>query len=231
MKTALLACSGFVSCCLITAPAQAAIISFTGNGQILSSAPKSVVNSSKAGGYFNNKLMTGFNEQQNVLLNKDLKVDNLAIGQTGKKTAKMTSLNSSIAAGTKINSHMIFLNQKDGQTGLLQAQATWKFDGKILGVMSDVDGLLIGASDQQLGATGTNYGASFKNRGMETNDIYSFLGNNELKVNMNITQPGDWIRVITAAPTQSASTPEPTMMAGLLAAGALGARLRKRAQR
>jgi hypothetical protein len=225
MKRTALAFGGFLSCVLSAAPSQAAVLSVSGGGQIIS-APTSVVNSSKSGGYAND-LMSGFNEQQNLFLTQNLAVDSIVNGKV-EKTKFSTAGTSFISAGKKINSHMIFLNQKDGQTGTIKAESIWTFDGKILGVMSDLNGSLLSASDSLLGAAGTTYGQAFSNRGMETGDTYSVLSPSELKVNMNITQPGDWIRVITeASDLSSTPVPEPTTLVTLFAVGALGLRQRK----
>jgi len=54
------------------------------------------------------------------------------------------------------------------------------------------------ANSNYLGAAGTFYPRAFGNRGMEANDSYIINGN-QLTVNMQVTEPGDWIRVITAS--------------------------------
>jgi hypothetical protein len=96
----------------------------------------------------------------------------------------------------------------------------WLFDGVILGIMSDRGGLLEAASTFELGNAATNYtvgvGAPpFAARGIESNngglgpypnDGYTINGN-MLTLGMSVTEPGDWIRVITAA-----SVPEPSII-------------------
>lgn len=49
-----------------------------------------------------------------------------------------------------------------------------------------------------LGAPGTFYPGAFPDRGLEANDSYLVSGN-AITVNMNVAQPGDWIRVVTMA--------------------------------
>ena len=134
--------------------------------------------------------MVGFDERQNVLLTQDLKVD----GGT-------------IARGTRVNSHMILFNLPDDPDGSAttsewffgaRAENEWIFSGPVLGVMSDMDGLLEDASTERLGARTTVYpSGAFFLRGFEENDAYDGVGTTRLRVRMSVWQPGDWIRVIT----------------------------------
>lgn len=84
-----------------------------------------------------NMAMQGFDEKQGVL--------------SGGYTAD----GGSIAAGIRVDSHMIFLNSK-GSVGLQHVDVEWTFSGNILGVMSDVDGNFEFASLADLGAVPTN---------------------------------------------------------------------------
>ena len=146
-----------------------------------------------------NLAQQGFDERQGVLLGSALLVDS-----------------GSIAAGTVVNSHMIFLN-KPGPGSSVHASVAWTFSGTIIGVMSDFFGTLEVASTPLLGAPGTTYpGASFIGRGFETNDSYSGIGSNILTVSMSTKQPGDRIRVITAT-----AVPEPATIA-LITLGLFG---------
>jgi hypothetical protein len=130
----------------------------------------------------------GFNEQQSVLLAIALAVDG-----------------GLIPAGTLISSHMIFLNT-DGSVFATDT-GTWSFDGLILGVMSDNGGALEAASSALLGALGTIYPGAFANRGLEANDSYIVAGN-IITLADSVTEPGDWIRVITLA----TPVPEPSTL-------------------
>lgn len=150
--------------------------------------------------------MLGFNERQGVLLSSALAVD----GGT-------------IAAGLRVSSHMIFLNGDDSLTAALshgtsQNAVQWTFSGTILGVMSDRGARLELASTALLGSPTTLYptGNRSGSRGFElgTNPLDGYRVNgNVLDVWMSVTQPGDWIRVVTAAPV-----PVPAAF-GFLAAG------------
>jgi hypothetical protein len=163
------------------APASTAHALLTGGPDIIS-PPASVVDSSTAGGASNHH-QQGFNERQGVRL-----------------TAPLATDGGSIPAGTVVNSHMIFLNVPDGAAGATDTGRVWTFDTKILGVISDQNGVKLDASDF-LGAPPTAYPAAFPNRGLEsTTDSYSVSGTS-ITVNMTVSQPGDWIRVITQGPS------------------------------
>lgn len=149
---------------------------------LLSDAPPEVLNGNViATG------QTGFDERQGVLLGSNLRIDG-----------------GWIAAGTVVDSHMIFLNAPD-RNRIIHNDVMWNFSGDILGVMSDRRGRREAASNSILGAIGTSYEAPFRARGMERNDSYSISGN-VLTVNMRVTQPGDWIRVVTVSVPDAGST-------------------------
>ena len=180
-------------------PAQAAILSASEGGKIIDAPDSTAVNAEVS------DLMQGFDEKQNVLLKKDLKVD---FGEI-------------IEAGTEVNSHMIFLDSP-GSSDVTQI-VEWLFDGEILGIMSDPAGNLEAASNSILGAEDTQYG-SFGARGLEAGKERNgyVKDGNKLNLKMRVTSPGDWIRVVTKAnPTQS--VPEPASILGLLGVGAFGA--------
>ncbi len=137
-------------------------------------------------------------------------------------------LGGSIAAGTRVDSHMIFLNNPSSGT-IFHNDVKWTFSGAILGVMSDSSGNLEAASTSILGLTGTTtYPASgFTARGMEGGDGYAVAGN-VLTVDMGVSQPGDWIRVVT----KSSSVPDTGSTIFLLGAGLMSlAAARRRIKR
>ncbi len=193
------------------------VLSSQGLPALVVDAPASVADDAPGA---ENAAMWGFNEVQGFTLLSDLAVDG-----------------GFVAAGTRVSSHMIFLNTagngltKHGTDGA--GAVEWTFDGNILGVMSDKTGKLEAASSGFLGAPGTFYPGAFNARGFEsnsaarTNDFYtvSAIFGNVLEVGMEVTEPGDWIRVITAAPTP---VPLPAaawmLLAGLAGLAAAGRR-------
>lgn len=205
---------------------HAAIIGFvdpdgtnTGSVAQIIGAPSSVLED-----LVENSAQQGFDERQNVELSRDIATDQ-----------------GTILEGTLVSSHMIFLNT-DGNARTDHYDVTWLFDGDILGIMSDYNGNLESATSDILGAVGTNYdipstgtgaAAPFAARGLEqnqgcsdtnTNDGYSFLGN-ALTLCMAVTEPGDWIRVVTAATPVPVPAALPLLLAGL---GGLGLMARRK---
>ncbi|WP_169544223.1 hypothetical protein [Sneathiella aquimaris] len=213
------AASGLVLALVSVAPAHALLVGVSNSQSTLDNIatgafaeildpnnPVQVANSTVS-----NLAQQGFTEQRGVLLTSALDVDG-----------------GSVAAGNRVDSHMIFLNKSDQTSGTLRSLGvTWEFDGQILGVMSDAGGLKEAASNALLGATSTTYPGAFGNRGMEGADNYFMLGN-LLTVDMLVTQPGDWIRVVTvsAVPLPAAL---PLYGAGVALMGFLGWRKRRKA--
>lgn len=161
-----------------------------------------------------NQAIQAFDEVQNYLLAADLAVDGGVI-----------------AAGTRVSSHLIFLNTADGAThpishgvGANSAAASFSFDGNILGVMSATDGSQFFASDSILGLATTLYPSSVRNnRGMEgdptdglTNDDWYSVLANTITLGMHVTTPGDWVRVVTQSVVSQ--VPVPAALTMLLSA-------------
>ena len=230
MKRVLTALAGTAFLGIASLPAQAAILSVTPGGSIIA-APDAALDSSIS----DPALMLGFNEQQGVVLSRDIEVDIPELGPAD--WVYDPSWSAIIPEGKKVDSHMILLNVPDGSPGLELADIEWTFDGMILGVMSDRNGVREALSTDILGAPDTLYptdggpdvgalpgsGATFEGfplRGQERhvpgNDFYEIMGDT-LSVDMAVIQPGDWIRVVTM------DVPEPGSVMALFALGALGA--------
>ncbi len=204
---------------LMALPAQASIINVTelagassaGVNASIIAAPAFAQNANLA-----NQAQQGFNEAQGILTTVAHAIDG----------------GGSIAAGTNVNSHMIFLNKANSVGGTLShGSVEWEFDGIILGVMSDSLGNLEAASTFELGNAGTAYDAPFTARGLEAmgtgfsaTDGYTVAGN-KITVGMRVTQPGDWIRVVTAT---AVPVPGTIALMGLGLVGLLGFGRRQR---
>ena len=127
--------------------------------------------------------LQGFNEAQGVTTTQDFAMDDDEV----------------LPAGSFVDSHMIFLNAPLGQR-ITHEDVRFTFGGDIIGVMSDKDGNYEAASTEELGSDTTEYEAPYSLRGMEIGvgplEGYSISGKT-LTINMLVTSPGDWIRVVT----------------------------------
>ena len=169
-----------------------------GDGEIIT-APELMLED--APGAENNN-QQAFDELQNFVLRDDLVTD------TGV-----------ISAGTLVSSHMIFHNTAGNAFD--SDLNTWEFSGEILGLMgfTDHSGANIVASSSLLGAPGSIYPNSpFRFYGLEGGDRYSVSGRS-LVLLTRVSEPGDWVRVVTAGST--VGTPEPASII-LLGSGMIG---------
>ena len=195
--------AGLIGVAIFSGSAQAAVLSVSGQMAIIDT-PTSVTNASPN----SDDNMLVFNEIQNLVLTADLMIRNAT--NTGNVT---------LTKGTRVSSQMILLNRVEGNRRLVRAGAA-TFDGLILGLVTSTDQLL--ATDGILGAIGTSY-ATFRNRGLERGDGMFSGDDDTLRLSLRVTQPGDWMRVVTVAAV-------PVPAAGFLLFGALGglAALRRR---
>lgn len=198
---------------LASAASAATITSLDANGEVLATAPTSVTNAAPV----NSPLIQGFNEQTGVSLLNNLTMENY------------TAADTSAVLGTVVDSHMFFINQESGKPDpLVTTTAEFSFSETILGVITSLTGL--DNTDSIFGASGTTYEAGFTARGLEGNDAVSFSGNT-LTLTFAITQPGDWVRVITASSVPAVPLPAgaPLLLAGLGAFGWMRRRQAKKA--
>lgn len=158
--------------------ASAAVLSATGDGELFGPAPAVVSNGSPAA----SDNIKAFDEVQDLVLMSDLETDDGTVG-----------------AGRVISSHMLFLNREaDGPTRVGPYNATFTFSGNVLGVFADRAGqnatdALLGNGIDYSGLTGQSA------RGLEGSDRYSISGDT-ITVRFTVTEPGDWLRVVTVAP-------------------------------
>ena len=181
-----------VALSVIANHASAAIVSASGPNSSAGTAPEIITAPLHVlDDIVTNTGMQGFNEAQGVITT----------------VAHSINAGGSIPAGTPVDSHMIFLNSEGG-TGLIHTNVDWTFSGTIIGIMSNAAGSLEAASTFELGSPATNYtvtfpgsgpAAPYPNRGLEGGDSFLFLSPNTLRVTMTVSEPGDWIRVITLA--------------------------------
>jgi hypothetical protein len=182
-------------------PAAADILSVTGPNSS-SGQPPQIINPPVAltNQCVVNQGQQGFNENQQVTTTATWSIDG-----GGPIPAKTTF----------VNSHMIFMNQANGvTTPLTHTNVTWTFDFPIIGVMSDTGGNFEAQSDTDFATPATDYKvlptpsacntsaatgdmvAPYPDRGIEGTDSYTVAGN-AITVNIGVSQPGDWIRVLT----------------------------------
>lgn len=185
-----------VAVLLAAGASQAATITASNGGSVIAS-PATVGEDNPT-----NRSIEAFNEIVGYTLLADLAVDGGVI-----------------SAGTVVDSHMIFLNTEGGLD--ITSTATFSFSERIIGIMSRTDGANMFASDSFLGGpvtyvAGGNYGS---NRGLENaaTDFVKFVDLFTIDVGMRVTEPGDWVRVVTvsAVPLPAGMLLLPTGLAGL----------------
>lgn len=197
----------------VTLPAtlSAALVSVTGSGVIMDPATQST---GATANFFNdvgsnNIRIRGWDEKQNYTLTQNLVVDIL---NPGTYTSSNYTVNSfSLLAGTVVSSHLLFFDPQATHT----RTARFEFDSDIIGLI--VESGNSNATDKffqsdYLGNVNTVYPAShYAARGIEfgPESITLEVGLRHLAVTLEASNPGDQIRVITAA----SPVPEPGTMA------------------
>jgi len=175
-----------LSTLLLSVQVQAALVNATTTGDIIGAI--ALFEDSPT-----NLHQQGFNEKQGVTLAGNLAIDG-----------------GFIVAGTRVDSHLIFLNtpqREDGRNLYAEDGQTWGFDGMILGVMSKGNGSMLKDSNPFFAVNAVLPSLTFSAAGLETPTIGRITGTHDgyiingllLDLQMEVTEPGDWIRVITAS--------------------------------
>ena len=189
-------------------------------------------------------VITAFDEKQDVLIETDdILVNLLTTSVTAPFKAKGNrNFDEALPSGVTVDSHMIFLNQPREENGPLRFEMAFTFDGAVLGIMNHAKNLAwsdetFGLLDDILypGQPGSPYKANYAKRGHGSADgdgdyvYYDPADPNTVIVSTKVTQPGDWIRIITLSPEEPpVVTPEPSTFALMLLGGAGLLAIRKR---
>lgn len=129
----------------------------------------------------------GFHEQQNVILDRDLKLGKMKRAGVRRKAAPKVKLE----RGTLVSSHYLLYDPAE----MVRHSLTIEFDSEILGVV--VKGKKLKKTDF-LGVSGVDY-KKFPHRGWETRDRYEISADGRtITFHFRANNPGDYIRVITA---------------------------------
>ncbi|OSZ72427.1 hypothetical protein CAP39_03550 [Sphingomonas sp. IBVSS1] len=214
---------------LAAVPANAVIVSgtLTGGSIVTNGGTFQVTNLATIQvNTINSANILGINEAQKVTLGAAVRAINVDTPNgTTISLAQINANSTLIAAGTRVNSHMIILDPTDG-TGSRNATGSVTFNGKILGYIvhtTNRNGATF-AETNFLGAPGTTYGPLHPSlEGAGDGFAIGGSGNKTLTFSMaSARNVGDYIRVITAVP-------EPRSWAMMLAGfGMVGFGLRRR---
>ena len=110
---------------------------------------------------------------------------------------ELAVLGGTLAAGTRVDSHMILLNRADEGRDVLALDYGFRFGGLIAGVIGASED--VAATHTLFGAPGTAYGVLHR---LEGDDGFVVDGD-RITGSMTVMQPGDWFRVLTYTGTET----------------------------
>lgn len=194
---------------------EAALLEATSGGVLYD-----IENLSLNNGQYENNLMVGFDELQDVTVSSPLKVDYLIssddIGQIFKG-ANNPSNNSPFLSEGVYDSHLFHFDPatNGGNTG----SVTFTFDGEIAAIISNAT--YLNETDSLFGAA-AQY-AKGVDRRSESHESFTIVDSNTLRLNNFKVSSGyiDNLRVLTVAPPAE-DVPEPAATLALSALGILG---------
>lgn len=174
-----------------------------------------------------NKLIHGWNERQDVTLDRDIHVDIVHPGVFDHNNDLGYFNQDKIAKGTVVSSHMLYF---DPRNPTRVENVVVVFDAPIIGIIVDSDRFFDAGHNftdyfmdsDFLGNPDSLYPTThFEDRGLELNQFDEFtfsVSGNRLCLNWTASTPGDQIRVITAQSPGAPGTSTVPAPAGLVLA-------------
>lgn len=160
-----------------------------------------------------------WNEQQNHLLASNLRVNAIAPGLYNSDSDLVEGI---VSAGTRVASHYIHFDSPGGSAASASGSVT--FDADILGVICVGDtSAAHHLDDSDFLSAGTLYSNGVNARGLELsrNEFFTISADRRtVSFNFRISNPGDYMRVVTSVPT-------PGSMALAMASAGMLARRRR----
>ena len=207
-------------------PAEATILSFSGNASKNSIVGVNLDN----GGFENNSLVVGFDELQGVIIPTPVAVDYLiSVGDIGTQFTGIDDplVNSPQLEAGKYNSHILHFDPVT--FGGSVTNASFTFDKNIIAIIANTTFQV--NTDPIFGAAAA-YNLDIDRRSESLKTLFTITSSNTIQIDKFVIEGNfiDNLRVITAAsvPEESTSVPEPSTILGLLSVFGFRAFLRTR---